>query len=123
MWKKLLVASALAVTLGGTAFGQSCTGPMREYAEAQHGVLTEEHGPEPIPGKPVKVEHYLQPREKTSIERSSKDPDCGSSDTQSLVAQIAKDHPGNKLTNFILQNSQAVWAQAQQVPSSKLLEQ
>ena len=101
---------------------------LNPQAEASHGVLTDEQGPA-IPGKPVKVEHYVEP---SSIEgRSSKtggnprrsDPDCGSSDTQNLVVQIATDHPGNKLTNFILQNSQALWAQVQEVPSSKLLEQ
>jgi hypothetical protein len=49
----------------------------------------------------------------------SNDPDCGSSETRNLVVQIAKNNAGNKLTNFILQNSQSLRAQMQKVPRVK----
>jgi hypothetical protein len=52
------------------------------------------------------------------------DPDCGSSATQNLIVQIAKDNPGNKLTNYILQHDSSLWAQIQNGGSNaKLLEE
>jgi hypothetical protein len=52
----------------------------------------------------------------------SSDPDCGSSATQNLIVKIAKDHRENKLLKHVVDNSDSLQSQMQNVPSSKLLE-